>query len=361
MLGLELSYSPRRRRATSSSEGGHWSRMARRRRAAPSIIGVALALSVGGCRGEIVTIGEKPAPTYHFVNCRLVVELATYARTNNATLTEDLLEIFFTSTRDQGDFDIWTASRATRYDALGAPQAFGSPQKVRAVSSGRFDTGSAVSADGLTLWLGSDRRSMGNSSNGGLDIWVSTRATRSADWSEPVLVPSLNSQSFDIPRPPGLQGLVMPLGSERGAGSVYRTFFASRASTTAPFETPQTVPELVFENATTMDTFLSQDGLTLFYASGPIVMANEGGSPLGLDAGMEGSMADAMPPVLTADLFVARREKVTDPFSGFVQITDLNTPFEERDPWLSEDKTQFFFSSDRGGNLNIYTCDVIFK
>ena len=324
-------------------------------RAARAIIGVTLALGIGGCHGQIVTIGEKPAPTYHFTNCDQVLQLAAYARTNNPTLTEDLLEIFFTSTRDQGDFDIWTASRATRSDK------FGPPQKVRAVSSGRFDTGSAVSADGLTLWLGSDRRSMGNSSNGGLDIWVSTRASRTSDWSEPALVPSLNSSSFDIPRPPGLYGLVMPLGSERGPGSVYRTFFASRASTTAPFETPQTVPELVFEDATTMDTFLSNDGLTLFYASGPVPLSNEGGIPSGLDGGIGGSWADVTTPVLTADLFVARREKVTDPFSGFAQITDLNTLFDERDPWLSEDKTQFFFSSDRGGNLNIYTCDVIFK
>ena len=100
MSGLELSYPPRRRRATSSHKGGLWARMARRRRAARSIIGVALAWSVGACRGEIVTIGEKPAPTYHFPKCELVVELATYARTNNPTPRRSL-EIFFTSTRDQ--------------------------------------------------------------------------------------------------------------------------------------------------------------------------------------------------------------------------------------------------------------------
>jgi hypothetical protein len=353
MLRGELSYRPPRQRAIPSLDGSLASRPPRR--AGAFIVGIMVAFCISACRGEIVTIGEKPAPTYHFGPARLVVELATYARTNNPTLTEDLLEIFFTSTRDQNDFDIWTASRASR------DVAFGAPQKVRAVSSGRFDTGSAVSADGLTLWLGSDRRSIGNPSNGGLDIWVSTRATRTADWSEPVLVPALSSSSLDIPRPPGLYGLVMPLGSERGPGSVYRTFFALRASTTAPFEMPQTVPELVFEDATTMDTFLSNDGLTLFYASGPLVMENEGGAPSGLDAGLGGSMADGTTPVLTADLYVARREKVTDPFSGFTPITDLNTLFEERDPWLSEDKTQFFFSSDRGGNLNIYTCDVILK
>jgi hypothetical protein len=318
--------------------------------AAASLLAAGFALA--GCHGEIVTIGEKPAPTFHFGPPRLVVELAAYTRTNNATLTEDLLEIYFTSRRDDNDFDIWTASRGDR-NAM-----FNPPQKVRAVSSGRLDTGSAVSTDGLTLWIASDRRMMGNSSSG-LDIWVSTRAARTAEWGDPVIVPALNSSSFDIPRPPGLQGLVMPLGSERGPGSVYRTFFASRASTTAPFETPQPVPELVFDEMTTMDAFLSNDGLTLFYASGPATMPNEGGAAAGVDAST--APLDAATPTFSADLYFATRAKVTDAFSGFTPVTDLNTFFDERDPWLSDDKTQFYFSSDRGGNLNIYTCDVSFK
>jgi Tol biopolymer transport system component len=70
---------------------------------------------------------------------------------------------------------------------------------------------------------------------------------------------------------------------------------------------------------------------------------------------------DAATPALSADLYVASRQKTTDAFSALTPITDLNTFFDERDPWLSDDKTQFFFSSDRGGNLNIYTCDVSFK
>jgi len=314
----------------------------------------AITCALCGCRGEIVTIGEKPAPTYHFGMPRLVVELAAYARTNNATLTADLLEIYFASTRDEGDIDIWTASRPSRHDD------FGPPQKVRSVSSRSPDTGSTISADGLTLWFASDRRSMGTS--GGLDIWVSTRPSRTSDWSDPVLVPAVNSSSFDIPRPPGVHGLVMPLGSERGPGSVYRTFFASRASIGSPFETPEPVPEITFENATTMDTFLSDDGFTIFFASGPVSMASEGGAPAGVDGGVGGSAPDASAPLVSADLFFGRREKLTDPFSGFTPIGELNHAlFDERDPWLSEDKTQFFFSSDRGGNLNIYTCDVIFK
>ena|SRR5690242_1296037 len=199
--------------------------------------------------------------------------------------------------------------------------------------------------------------------SGGLDIWVSTRPSRGAgaEWSEPALVPALNSSSFDIPRPPGMKGLVMPLGTERGPDGIYRTYFASRASITSPFETPEPVPELEFEGATTMDTFLSDDGLTVFYASQPAAIPNEGGVPASFDAGVGGSAVDAAVPMNSADLYVGRREKVTDPFSGFTPITELNTIFDERDPWLSADKKQFFFSSDRGGNLNIYTCDVIFE
>lgn len=321
-------------------------------------IATGCALALAGCRGEVVTIGEKPEPTFHCVTPRLVLELAAYARTNNATLTADLLEIYFTSTRDDNDFDIWTAARNSRYEP------FGMPVKVRALSSSRIDTGSAVSGDGLTLWLGSDRRNGGGGNggnNGGLDIWVSTRAARTMEWGEPVLVPGLSSSSFDIPRPPGAQGLVMPLGTERGPGSVYRTYFAKRAATTSPFETPEPVAELTFENATTMDAFLSNDGLTLLYASGPIVDASEAGISAAIDGGTNGGMSDASTPAQSADLFIARREKITDAFSGFTPLAELNTFFDERDPWMSDDKTQLYFSSDRGGNMNIYTCDVMFK
>jgi hypothetical protein len=322
-------------------------------------IAAGCALALAGCQGEVVTIGEKPEPTFHCVSPRLVLELAAYARTNNATLTADLLEIYFTSTRDDDDFDIWTAARSSRYEP------FGMPAKVRTLSSSRIDTGSAVSPDGLTLWLGSDRRpgggGGGGGNNGGLDIWVSTRAARTMEWGEPVLAPGLSSSSFDIPRPPGAQGLVMPLGTERGPGSVYRTYFAKRASTTSPFETPEPVPELTFETATTMDAFLSNDGLTLLYASGPIAEANDGGISATVDGGTNGGASDASIPIQSADLFMARREKITDPFSRFTPIAELNTFFDERDPWMSEDKTQLYFSSDRGGNMNIYTCDVIFK
>jgi Tol biopolymer transport system component len=39
-------------------------------------------------------------------------------------------------------------------------------------------------------------------------------------------------------------------------------------------------------------------------------------------------------------------------------LDDLNTPGDERDPWLTADGTTLYFTSDRGGALNIYPAAV---
>jgi len=285
---------------------------------------IALGLGLCGCQSELLTLGEKPLPSYHFGPPRLVAELASSETTENPTLTGDLLEIYFSSSRDGNDSDIWFAQRTSAF----AP--FDPPRRVRALDSPRQEWSSAVATDGLTLWFGSDRRF-----GSGLDIWVTTRSGRSVDWNEPEILPVLNSPANDVARPPGMRGLVMPLGSERGSPSVYRSYFATRASITSAFDAPQPIPELIFPDATTMDVFLTDDGLTIFYAS------STAGGP--------------------ADFFTARRRSTSDPFSSMEPVLDLNTTASERDPWLSPDGTVFFFASDRSGTMNIYTADVILK
>ena len=39
-------------------------------------------------------------------------------------------------------------------------------------------------------------------------------------------------------------------------------------------------------------------------------------------------------------------------------LDDLNTPGDERDPWLTPDGKTLYFTSDRDGALNIYTAAV---
>ena len=60
----------------------------------------------------------------------------------------------------------------------------------------------------------------------------------------------------------------------------------------------------------------------------------------------------------TADLFVAPRRSVDEEFGSYLPLDDLNTPGDERDPWLTPDGKTLYFTSDRDGALNIYTAAV---
>jgi hypothetical protein len=285
---------------------------------------VACAAGAAGCGGsDTVRLGWQDPPPYHFGTPQPLPELDPSYDGENPTLTADLLELYLTSDRGGKSTDVWTARRTSAADPFGAPEV------ISEVSTPSFETSSAVSLDGLTLWWGSERPG----GLGALDIWVSTRAARGDAWGTPTDLVALNSTEKDVPRPPGLHGLVMPLASERDSPGLYQTFFSTRAGPDAPFGTPQPIPELTFTDKTVVDGFLTDDGLSLFYSS-----SASGGK---------------------GDLFVARRRSTSEPFSVIQPLTDLNTDADDRDPWLSPDGTLMFFSSDRaGGPLNIYQVAV---
>jgi hypothetical protein len=284
---------------------------------------LALPLLAAGCAGAVVTLGDRDPPRYHFGAPELVVELsAAAAKTDNPSLTSDLREIFFTSERSGGPAEIWTAIRPD------PSRAFAAPELVSPLNSQGVETSPIVSADGLTMWLGSDRAG----GLGDLDIWVSTRSSRSASWSKPENLVALNSIAKDIPRPPGQHGLVMPLGSDRDERGFYAIYFATRPAVARPFTSPELVKELASRTASAVDAFLTDDGTALFFVSGP-----------------------AFGP---ADLYVSARRSIEDPFGEPVALTDLNTANDERDPWLSEDGKQLYFSSDRSGHYEIYVASV---
>ena len=288
----------------------------------------ALGLTLAACGGEVVTLGEAPrgsTPVTQgglFGEPKLLTELVSDDDSDNPTLTGDLLEIYFTSGRDggAGDVDVWTARRGS------ADVPFGEPEPVTVVNSDGFETSPAVSLDGLELFIGAER-------DGGLgeqDIWLSHRASRDDDWSELENVTELNSSAKDIPRPPAMQGRVMPLGSRRGDSDYYETFLAARPSGDEPFATPVELTELEVLGFNTIDGFLSEDGRTLYFNRSP------------------GAGED------TGELYVSRRATATSAFGAAEPLVDLNTAADERDPWLSPDGRHLFFSSDRGGSLAIY-------
>jgi hypothetical protein len=309
---------------------------------------IALVICSAACTGgQTVNLGNISPVPYHFDAPVMVAELASSSRSDNPTLTGDLLEIYFTTDRVSGNGDVWFATRT----AATAP--FGTPAPVTAVNTDSFETSSAISTDGLTLWFGSDRA-------GGLganDIWVTQRATRASAWSTPVDVVPLNTPADDIPRPPGEHALVMPMASTKvtdhnPAAGNYQTYLATRATPAASFGPPVAIPELDDADRSTVDGFLTDDGLTMFFSSAPLAESADA-AVTASDGGRSGDAG-----VANSDLFAAWRRSTSEPFSVPLPLDDLNTSADERDPWLSPDGTTLYFTSDRSGVLNIYTAQV---
>lgn len=294
---------------------------------------LASAVLVTGCDSELVTLGRIPRqdpggstggassePVFRFSEPVLVANIQSQDKDDNPTLTADLREIYFTSTRG-GNADVYVATRSS------ADEPFGTPARVDAVSSEKDDASPAIALDGQTLWVGQDTE---DDDVEDTDIWFVTRLP-SGGWSPPENATSLNSDAKDIPRQPaGTAALtIMPLGSQRN-GDDYQTFFAARSGS-GEFGVPAPIPEL--EPWTrVVDGFLTQDLLTLLFSSGE-----------GEDNG---------------DLFAVSRQSLAAPFGEPVALEDINTEHDERDPWLSPDGRRLFFTSNRGESHDIYEVAV---
>jgi WD40 repeat protein len=275
-------------------------------------------------QGAASTVADSGADSGAFGSPVVVAELASSGNNDfKETLTADLLEIYFCSDRPggPGNQDVWSASRAS------TSSAWSTPSCVLEVSSPLHETGPAVSADGLTLWVSSDR----SGGKGGYDIWMSTRASRSSSWSIPTPVTELNTPGDEFPRPPGQKGLTMPASYRSTPNNLYQTFTATRSSVsaTATWTTPNRLSEVDTASIDT-DGFLSDDGLVLYFSSDRVVAGDQ-------------------------DLFVTSRPDARSPFGSVRPLRELSaTGSQDRDPWLSPDGHEMYFSSDRGGTLKIY-------
>jgi hypothetical protein len=272
----------------------------------------------------VLVLGQSTPDVWSFSEPRLLETVASSAKTDNPSVSGDMLELFFTSERT-GNADVYVAERSS-LDA-----EFATPMRVDALSTSGIETSPVITADALTLYWASDR----TGGAGDLDIWIATRPNRAGAWSTPQNLRALNSDAKDLPRLPGLHGTLMPLSSDRQERGYYAVWFARLSAETRGFVEPEPVPELHFERASTVDGFLTDDGLTLFYVTGPAVGA--------------------------ADMYVASRRNPDDPFEHFAPLDELNTSSDERDPWLSADGSRFFFSSNRTGRYAIYEALVVVR
>ena len=282
-----------------------------------------LALAASGCRyGFDLSPDAEVVATGAFSPPRLIAELSDpQANDDDPTLTADMLELYFESNRfDAGD--IFVSRRAS----IVAP--WSAPTLVAELSSTSDDETPEVAADGLTIFLASNRPG----GAGGFDVYTATRANREAGWSTPVLVSELNTPLTDAATATTPDLLDAVFHAEPAAGANLDIYEATRTSTDSPWSPRRAITELDTP-AAEATPFLTPDGLTLYFISD-----------------RPGGAGDL-------DMYIATRPSRDAPFSPPVPVVELNTPSAIQDPWLSADGHRLVLVDNRAGSEDLYEAD----
>ena len=287
-------------------------------RVLPALLVVVSACGRVGFDGRGDASAQPDAPLGDFAGPTLVSAVSDPLTDDDPTATGDALELFWASERGgavSGYADIYTVTRAS----IDAP--WSTPMAVAELNSSSEDQSPGITADGLTIYFAS-RRPNGAGSN----IWMATRPSRGATWSTPTMVSELSSAAEEFEPQPDASNTRIVFYRHNSTTDT-ALMLATRASPSVAWGTPAPILELdtpVLEKS----PFLTADGLTIYYSS---------------TNGMT-----------TSDLYVASRTSTTGPFMAGVAMTDLETPMNDDDPWLSSDGRVMFFASDRSGNFEVY-------
>ncbi|MBC8071114.1 MAG: PD40 domain-containing protein [Deltaproteobacteria bacterium] len=239
---------------------------------------------------------------------------------DDPTLTGDMLEIYFSSTRDgQPSEDIYRATR-TRLD-----EDFTDVMRVGALSrDDSADASPEISLDGLLIrfsgsWPGG---------SGGNDPMLAHRANRNAVWSMPLHIDELSTGADEASLVTTSNGLTGYFCRDFGGGPYWDLLRTVRDDDMGDWEMPMSVDEL---NGDGRDCapWVDADETELWFTS-----VRAGG------LGQE-------------DIW---RVAVDDGLFGEPEpVTELNGLGIDEDPWLSPDGNTVYFASDRAdGNFAIY-------
>ncbi|MFC1635553.1 hypothetical protein ACFL5Z_11985 [Planctomycetota bacterium] len=242
------------------------------------------------------------------------------------------LSLVFASDRPGGSgfADLYVTTRNDVTDPWGSPTNLGS-----AVNSSAFELDPSLSEDELTLMFVSSRPG----SSGFFDIWMTTRSTIDAPWSNPVNLEVVNSGSWDMDPSLSKNGLELYFCSDRPDGhGLHDIWIATRETLDAEWSAPVNISPLINTSDSDHAPCISSDGLTLFFCRGISYS--------------------------TADLWAARRNTVDGTWGEpknlgpVVNIMESNT-----DPDVSADGLCLFWNSsntpDNIASLDIYQASII--
>lgn len=243
-------------------------------------------------------------------------------------ISRDGKSFYIASDRDggEGGIDIWVSTRAHVNDPWGEPVNVGPP-----VNSVANDFCPTIARDGHTFYFVSTREvTEVTKCRGGGDIYV-TRLRNGKGFEEPTHlgcpVNSPDNEFSPFPMPQSTTGPVLYF-SRLDAGDIYMA-----ESHGGAFGTPQVVAELS-SPAVDGHPNVRRDGLELFFFS------SRGDLP-----GAQGGN----------DIHSATRASTSDPWSTPVNLgSAVNSAASETRPSLSWDGTRLYVGSSREGSSDIY-------
>ena len=219
------------------------------------ILGVVAAMVFGGGRAKAdFTFGEPEnlGPTVN-----------SAAMEGPGTISSDGLELYFWDCYflrpgGFGGFDIWVSRRSSVSEPWGEAVNLGP-----LINTEYDDSKPSISADGLTLYFGSNRPG----GYGGFDLWMSTRAATTDDWGAPVnLGEPVNGEADETFPCVSADGLEIYFDSGRPGGyGDWDLWVAKRATTDDPWGEPVNLGEAINSPYYDSSPYLSPDGLLLLF------------------------------------------------------------------------------------------------
>ena len=255
--------------------------------------------------------------------------LNSSADESNSCISADGLSLYFGSSRLEGSggHDLYVTTRETKTDQWSPPTNLGPT-----VNSSYNEWAPRITADGLSLFFGSDRPG----GYGDWDVWVATRATLDNDWGEPVnLGPNVNNSVDDGPGMVSSDGLSLYVASydRPGGYGAFDAWVTTRATTDDEWDEPVNLGPPVNTSASEFCTSISANGLSLFLSAGFFGPGRPGGAGSG-------------------DLWVSTRSTKDAPWTEPVNLgPTINSYAEEVLPSISADGSTLYFTSGRPGGF----------
>ncbi len=260
-----------------------------------------------------------PPPLEFGTPVNLGPNINTSSRDAGPTISADGCTIYFGSERagGYGDYDVYVATRESTDSEWGPAVNLGP-----SVNTAYLDGPWSISADGLSLYLVSNRAG----GYGDFDLWVTKRATTATPWGTPVnLGPTVNTIYADNDPSISADGLSLYFDSTRPGG--YGTsdlWVTTRTNLSAPWGPAVNLGLTVNCSYSEYQPSISADGLLLFFAS---------------------NRPDGLGP---DDIYVTTRASVSDPWGPPVNLgPPVNTSYDEWCAYISGDGSTLYFSSNR--------------